>query len=100
MRCGTTPTHIFRHKLNKDAIKKVRIIYSQDGEKVVVKEHADCTIEDNAIKTKLTQAETLSIDPEKVVEIQIRVLTESNDCPTSAIKTVNAGRCLDNEVLA
>ena len=100
MRCGTTPTHVFKHKLNKSIIKKARIIYAQDGKKILVKENEDCTIEDGRIKTKLTQEETLAITPEKPVEIQVRVLTESGDCPTSAIKTVGAARCLDDEVLA
>lgn len=99
MRCGTTPTHIFKHKLNPHLISKVRIIYSQDDEKILVKEHEDCTVVEGTIKVKLTQEDTLKFDYKKPVEIQVRVLTVSGDCPTSAIKVISAGRCLDDGVL-
>ena len=97
MRCGTTPIHIFKHKLNPNVISKVRIIYSQNDQKVLVKE--DCTVQEDTITVKLTQEDTLKFDYKKPVEIQVRVLTVSGDCPTSAIKVVSAGRCLDDGVL-
>lgn len=96
---GTSPIHVFRIPFNVDVIDKVRIIYSQKEKPVVIKESEDCTFENNTIKTKLTQEDTLAIDHKKPVEVQVRILSVSGDPLVSTIKAFRVGRCLDNEVI-
>ena len=97
--CGTTPTHTFTVPFSVDVIKSVRVIYSQNDKPVVVKETADCVLANNTVVTKLTQKETMSFDPKVRVEIQLHVLTTTDESIVSSIKCVSVGRCLDKDVI-
>ena len=96
---GTNPTHIFTLPIHVEMIKKVRIIYKQNGKILFVKENNDCTLENNTITTKLTQENTLAIDHKRPVEVQVRVLTIDDESLVSAPKVFRAGRCLEDEVI-
>ena len=97
---GTTPTHTFALPFDSSVISALRIIYAQGGEVIVTKTLEDVTVDGNDVSVKLTQEDTLSFDSEKAVEIQIRILTPSNDAIASNTIVVSALRCLENEVLA
>jgi hypothetical protein len=96
---GTTPTHTFNVPLSAENIKKVKITYEQDGTKVLTKRENDCDIEDCKVTVRLTQEETLKFNHEKLVSIQIRLLSTADDALTSYPFLINATECLDNEVL-
>lgn len=96
---GTSPLHIFTIPLKKDAVKDVEITYCQNGQEVVCKKTADCTITDNSVSVTLTQAETFLFDANLIVEIQLRVLSFGNEPFVSDIFTVRCVKCLFNEVL-
>lgn len=98
MRIGTTPTHTFTIPADiASTISKVRIIYSQCGEKVM---HKDVTaLTNGAAVVKLAQAETLKFHNKKPIDIQLKVLTKSGDVLTSDIITRTPYECLDCEVL-
>ena len=97
--CGTTPTHTFTIPFSVADIKNVRIAYAQGDEVKLVKEISDCQLEGNTVVVKLTQEDTLSFDPKKRVEVQMKVLTHGDDTLVSTIKSVSVGRCLDEEVI-
>ena len=96
---GTTPTHTFYVDIDPELIKKIKITYSQQDKEVIVKRTEDCTIENNAITTRLTQEDTFQFQCKMIVEIQVRVLTTDGEVRTSDPLAVTVKKCLDEEVL-
>lgn len=96
---GTTPTHTFEVPFDLTTAKRVRLIYSQNNKVLFVKEKDALTINGGVIEHKLTQEETLAFDTRYLVEIQIRVLTETDDALASDIITTTVGRLLEDEVM-
>lgn len=76
---GSTPTHTFNTPYPKSLIEKAIITYKQGDQTVLEKKDDDVTINDYSIVTKLSQKETLSFDPSKMVCIQIKVKTIDGD---------------------
>lgn len=96
---GTTPTHIFRLPFSTLLIDKVRIIYAQNDEQILVKETADCDLKGNQISVTLTQEETFKFDHSKCVQIQVRILTGEGQALKSRVKIISIEDCLDREVM-
>lgn len=99
MRRGTTPTHTFTLPFDTNTVEKVRVIYAQGDIVKVVKKETDCKLSGNKISVKLTQQDTLRLNSKIKVDIQVRVVTRSEDSLASDIITVSVGRCLGSEVL-
>lgn len=100
MEIGTTPTHTFNIPPDVcSKIKEIKIVYSQDDKVVLEKRLGDCTVEDGKVIVRLTQKETFLFDYTKLAFIQMRILTEGNDCFKSNIMVEPVGKCLDEEVL-
>lgn len=96
---GTTPTHIFRLPFSTLLIDKVRIIYAQNDEQILVKEKDDCDLKGNQISVTLTQEETFKFDCTKCVQIQVRILTSGGQALKSRVKIISIEDCLDREVM-
>lgn len=96
---GTTPTHIFNLPFDVEKISEVRVIYAQRDKPILIKTEKDCTLQDQTIKVNLTQEDTFKFDHRKEVQIQVRVLTTTGDVLTSYIQSVDAYKCLKDEVL-
>ena len=73
MRRGTTPTHIFKTKVDLTQASEMFITYKQNSKIKVEKSIGDITIEEEQLTTTLTQAETLQFSTGGSVEIQVRV---------------------------
>lgn len=99
MRQGTTPTHTFTLPFDTNIVSKVRVIYAQGEIVKVVKRENEVQMEGNTITVTLTQADTLRLNHRLRTEIQIRVLTHSEDAFASDIIEVRTDRCLTEEVL-
>lgn len=97
MRRGTTPTHTFTLPLDISTVKKLRITYEQGGYKFV---KTDYTVDGNAIRTTLTQEETLGFECNKQARVQIKILTINNAVVISDILSFVVGESLDNEVIS
>ena len=97
---GTTPTHTFNLPFDSSLIKEIRIIYSQKGKVVLKKTTDECTIEDSAVKTKLSQEDTFQFKGNVPVSIIIRVLTQGNDAIRSLPIVRSVAELCDDEVLA
>ena len=96
---ATTPTHTFRIALDISLIKALMVIYAQSDKEVFHKNLEDCTLDGNTIKVTLSQAETLKLDHERNVQIQIRGLTHDGVAFRSKIVTVSVGKILNEDVL-
>lgn len=96
---GTTPIHTFTLPFEVNLLKEVRISYAQSGIVVLEKTKADCTLEGSIITVKLTQEETLKFDSGKNIEMQLKVLTTGGEVLSTRIRSVDVGRCLNEEVL-
>jgi hypothetical protein len=69
---GTTPTHTFSLPFDANTISKLSIAYAQGGTVKIEKALEDCTISGNEIETRLTEEDTLKLNANAQVEIQIR----------------------------
>lgn len=99
MRKGTTPTHVFALGIDAELVKDLRVVYAQNGRTIVRRDLNSCTLNGGELTVKLTQGETLRFDANKMVNIQIRVLTTGGDALASDIIAVTVDDCLDNEVI-
>ena len=96
---GTTPTHVFTLPFDTSLVKTLQIIYKQKSDVMLTKGNEDCMLEGDTVTVKLTQADTLSFDYSKPVEIQVRVLTIDAEALVSNIVRVRVEQCLNDEVL-
>ena len=96
---GTTPTHTFTLPFNTETISKLRIIYSQNDNVILVKQMNDCVMNDKQVSVTLTQEDTFLFEHVYPVEIQIRVLTLGGNALASVPEKVGVSKCLDSEVL-
>ena len=70
---GTTPKHDFGLPYPIELIKDIRLAYVQNKKVVFVKQKNECTRQDGTLSIVLTQEETLSFAPNKIVGIEIRI---------------------------
>ena len=96
---GTTPKHTFTLPFSTTLISNVQIVYAQNSEVVLIKEMADCDLEDKTITVDLSQEDTFKFDHEINVQIQLRVLTTGNDALVSNPYIISVGECFNKEVL-
>ena len=100
---GTTPTHTFTLPYDTSTLKRVRFVYSQRGQIKVIKDTADAEsavdLEGPKAKAKLTQEETFKFEPDVVVQLILRVLTEDCDALESDPVFLMCRASADKEVL-
>lgn len=97
---ATTPTHIFKLPFAyNDYVSKCLITYSQNGNIVFEKTENDIEANGETITLKLTQEETKLFDEEKIVSVQVRVLTKNNTALASKIQLIPVSNVLNDEVL-
>lgn len=96
---GTTPTHTFTLPIDSSLLKTIHISYSQLGEIVFIKKDEDVQKSGNTVYTKLTQKDTLSLDPDELVKIELRMLTHAGDALKSEPVLRSVEECTEKEVL-
>lgn len=96
---GTTPTHIFELPFDTSELTEIRIIYAQNDTMVLKKTEEDCTLVGSIIKVRLTQEETMRFVHCDMVQIQLHVLTVTDDSLVSYVHKVPAYQLLNDEVL-
>lgn len=106
MRRATTPTHYFNFPIDPNIISKILLTYSQNDEIVLNKTEADFTFNGTTGMVTLTQEETNLFSDECVmpnkqviVEVQLRVLTDSGKALASDVWKVPLKKILNDEVL-
>ena len=99
MRRGTTPTHTFRLPFNTEIIEKLKLTYSQCGEKVLEKNTQDCALDENRVIVRLKQEETLRFNEHEFVKIQLKILAKDGSLLVSKFARTEIGDVFDEEVL-
>ncbi len=102
---GTTPTHTWFVPIGANLIRNARVTYKQKDDIVLTKEGNDFTItsvDSNRAKIscKLTQEDTLKLDHEAKVKIQLHLLTTDGNALITHVYTRKVGECLAGEVLS
>ena len=99
IRQGTTPTHTFNLPFDISLLKIVSIAYAQNRKVLFVKRLPDLEVNGATMSVTLSQADTLQVDPNREVEVQVRVVTHNDEALASDIFTMSAERVLECEVL-
>ena len=68
---GTTQVQKFELTQPEDRLQDIKIIYGQKGKALFSKNLSDCKIIDNKIQVSLMQEETLLLNPNKLLEVEI-----------------------------
>lgn len=97
---GTTPTLEFELPFQINLIKNAYVTLSQKGVVVINKKYQECDCEGNILRVKLTQEDTIRLNANDIVEIQLRVLTTSEDALASEIWTATAERILYEGIIS
>ena len=98
MRRGTTPTHIFTLPFDASLVTDVRVLYSQGGKIYIRKCMEDCSLSGNKVTLKLTREETMSLQGNSFLSIQIEVWVNNEEAFVSEIIMTSVSECLDSEV--
>lgn len=85
---GTTPTLAFKLPFQADLLTEAWITLAQNKCEILTKELSDCTVQDDIISVKLTQAETMMLCANDMTQIQIRALTEDGNALASVVINV------------
>lgn len=99
MRRGTTPTHIFKTKVDLTEATEMFITYEQDDKTVVEKSIKDITIEQEQLTVTLSQTDTLAFSTIGEVEIQCRVKMPAGEALASQIIKRPVGRILKEGII-
>ena len=97
---GTTPTHKFTLPIDTEDVSVVRVLYApKAGHPILIKTKDSCTLEGNTVSVRLTQEDTLLLDNEKAVVVQLRVLLNDGTALTSAKHTIKTYECMEEVVM-
>lgn len=99
MKQGTTPTHTFLLPFDSSNIKTLEITYAQHDNVILTKRLDDCLLDGNVVTVELTQEETFSFDVTTKIQIQLRVLTITNQAYSTDILLTTISKSLSKEVL-
>lgn len=96
---GTTPTLRFELPFQAEAIAALSIAFKQKDVLRVEKTLNDVKCEGNIISCKLEQKDTLALDDQFKIDIQLRIRTVHGDAIASNIIKTSIGRLLrDGEI--
>lgn len=100
MRRGTTPTNVFNLDTDLSDAQALYITYQQDSQTKIEKTKEDVTFdEDNVMYVTLTQEDTLNLEEDKYIKVQIRALFTDGSAIASNIITTTVGSILkDGEI--
>lgn len=97
---GTTPTHKFTLPIDTENVSRVRVLYSpKGGSPIIVKEIDDCKLESNTISVRLTQEDTLTLDNEKSIGVQLRVLLKDGTALRTKTTYLKTDKCSEEVVI-
>ena len=97
---GTTPTHTWVLPFDASLLKEVSITYMQNEENIIQKTEEDCTREGNRISIKLSQEDTLRLEPKVRTTVQLKVMTINDSVMATRPKNISVSDIQDEEVWA
>lgn len=97
-RRGSTPVNTF--KVNIDLTDAtIYLTYAQGGVVKIEKTGTDLTVTENTISTTLTQEDTLKLESNQLVEMQIRYIKPNGIADGSNVITASVGKILKDGVI-
>lgn len=96
---GTTPTIVFKLPFDAVMLAEAWVTISQNEVAVIDKELKDLEVAGNALILKLTQDETLMLDHDVLVEMQVRARTVDGNALASRIMREVPERILKEGVI-
>ena len=100
MKQGTTPTHTFLLPFDTSNIKAFEITYAQHDSILITKRLDDCTLEGDVVTVELSQEDTFKFDITTQIQMQLRVLTITNQAYATDILLTSISKSLSKEVLS
>lgn len=97
---GTTPTLEFILPFEASFVKNAYVTLSQNDVIVINKELKECECNVNMLQVQLSQQDTIRLNADIPVEIQIRVLTNNGEALASQIWTTIAERILYEGIIS
>ena len=99
MKQGTTPTHTFLLPFETSNIKALEITYAQQ-DTVILKKNLDaCVLDGKVVTIELSQEDTFLFDTTTAVQMQLRVLTTTDQAYATEIYIGKVAKSLSKEVL-
>ena len=99
MHRGSTPTCLFDVNLDLRQATKVLVTFKQGDLIVFEKDLPDVTVTETQVQVKLTQADTLKLDADKKVQMQIRAKFANGDTfPSDVMETTVEELLRDGEI--
>ena len=84
---GTTPTVTFNLPFNVSTIKNLEVYFAQNDETLFTKGYNDCVLSGTTVQVTLKQKDTLMLDEEEKLQIQVRFrFTDDSVDATEIIK--------------
>lgn len=99
MRQGTTPTHTFLLPFDSSNIKALEITYAQHDVVIITKRLDDCVLDGKVVAVELSQEETFEFDITTPIQLQLRVLTDTDQAYATKIYFTSISKSLSKEVL-
>ncbi len=98
---GTTPTLKFKLNIDVKRITNLSIIFSQGGKAIYKKSFDDCDIDEdkNRIIVKLTQEETLGLEPNKDLHIQLKLQLDNEKVSVSKYINTYVNDVIDIDIM-
>lgn len=99
MQRGTTPTLNFFLPIDTELLAAAWVTITQNKKEVRNFTLDEMNCSGNRLSVKLTQEDTLALDPQLLTEIQLRVRTAGNDALASQIFRVDTRTILKDGVI-
>ena len=96
---GTTPTVTFNLPFNVNTIKNCEVYFGQNDTRLFTKGYNDCSMAGNTMTVKLTQTETLQLDDNEKLQIQVRFRFTDDSVDATGIIKGKVGELLSDDVI-
>lgn len=98
---GTTPSLTFKLDIDVNRITDLSIVFSQGGKILYTKTEEDCQIisENNSILVTLTQEETLELEPNKDMHVQLKLQLDNEKVSVSKYINIYVDDVIDTSIM-
>ena len=96
---GTTPSYQFKLPFDVSVLNKVWVTFSQFDKEIFTIEESDCYLDGNVVRVELTQEQTLQLESNALLDIQLRVLIVNGSALASKVFRVPVRKILKGGVI-
>lgn len=98
---GTTPSLTFKLDIDVNRITNLSIVFSQGGKILYTKMMEDCQIisENNSILVTLTQEETLELEPNRDMHVQLKLQLDNEKVSVSRYINIYVDDVIDTSIM-